>query len=129
VEHSKKATQEKEMNYDQTREAVESDNIALNLGIVAGWASLIKTCPNQVSQQDRDMEQYIRRLYAVVRDIVFGTPNANTSIYTCDIPDTQLADKITPYIVSTMRSQAAMERAVPNALTKVVARLKTELVV
>lgn len=117
------------MNFDQTRESAEPDNIALNLGIIAGWASLIKSCPDKVSEQDREMEQYIRRLYAVVRDIVFGTPNANTSVYTCDIPDNQLADKITPYILFTMRSTAAMERAVPNALTKVVARLKTELVV
>lgn len=116
------------MNFDQTRETVEPDNITLNLGMVAGWASFIKSCPDKVTEEDRRMEQYIRRVYAVVRDIVFGTPNANTSIYTCDVPDAQLADLMKPYILQTMRNTTAQERGVPNALTKVVARLNTELV-
>jgi hypothetical protein len=113
------------MNYDQTREPLH-DNIVLACGGLAGWASFVRACPQKVSPEDVAMQQYVQRASAVIRDIISGTPDANTSLYTCDIPDSQLADKLTPYIVVAMRSQEARDRNLPTSLQRAVTFLKEQ---
>jgi hypothetical protein len=113
------------MTYDPTTEPLH-DNIVLACGGLAGWASFVKSCPRQVGPEDVAMRPYVLRAMAVIRDIISGTPDANTSLYTCDIPDSQLADKLSPYIVIVMRSQDARDRNVPTSLQRAVTFLKEQ---
>ncbi|BDD79909.1 hypothetical protein [Burkholderia phage FLC9] len=114
------------MNFDQERAADDRGNLVLSVGILGGWASLIRSQSSLIGPEDRATLPYIARAYAVARDIVSGTPDANTSIYTCDIADSDLGDKLLPYMVVVMRNPAARDRGVPTALQRVVDYLKKQ---
>lgn len=113
-------------NYDQTREPLQTDNLILNLGIIAGWAALIKSHPEAFDEKDLAVEQYLRRGYALMRDVAQGTPNANASIYRCDVPDNEVAGKLHAYVPFVMQRFTARDRGVPDALVQIIARLKVE---
>jgi hypothetical protein len=119
VEYTQEGTTEEEMNFDQTAEP-DRDNIVLACGGLGGWASFIRSNSPDVRPEDKAMQQYIQRAYAVTRDLLMGTPDANTSTSPCDIPDSQLADKLKAYIPIAMRSQAARDRNLPTSLQRVV---------
>lgn len=116
-------------NFDQERRPLMADNIALNLGIVFGWGSYINNRPQYFDLADREARQYFVRGAALVRDIVQGTPNANASLYTCDVPDTEIPDKIAAYIPHVLTQFEARDRGVPNALQQIMERLRGEVVV
>lgn len=113
-------------NYDQTRESLESNNIELNVGIAAGWASLIRQHPDAFDQIDVAAQQYIQRGQALVRDILQGTPGTNVALFPCDVADNLVAAKITAYIPFAFQRGSARTRGVPHALTQIAARLTAE---
>lgn len=115
-------------NYDQTSQPVEFNNIVLNVGIVAGWASLIKSRQTLFGPDDIMAQPYLARGAALVRDIIQGTPDANASIYTCNVADTQVADKLAAYMPCVMKNHEARDRGVPHALQQVIDRLKVEII-
>lgn len=115
-------------NYDQTRQTIEPNNIVLNAGIVAGWASLIKSRQTLFGPEDIMAQPYLARGAALIRDIIQGTPDANASVYSCNIADLQLADKLALYVPHVMRNHEARDRGVPHALQQVIDRLRVEIV-
>lgn len=113
-------------NFDQTRESAAPDNIILNAGIVATWANSIMSYPSRFTQADIGMQPYLARGAALVRDIVGGTPGANSSLTTCDIPDNQLAGQLVAYVGEAAKNADACARGLPNALLQVAKRLQVE---
>jgi hypothetical protein len=127
VEHTQKGTEKEEMsNYDQTREPLQPNNIVLNCGIIAGWASFIRKCPDAFDPRDVAAEQYIQRGQALVRDIIQGTPGTQVALFPCDVADNLVAAKIMAYIPFTLQRGSARDRGVPQALTQIAERLTDE---
>lgn len=115
------------MNFDQTRETVEPDNLVANTGIIRGWTSFIRQHPEVFDEKDIAAEPYMSRACALLIDYFQGTPDANTSIYTCDVADTALVDKIKAYIPFAMSRGSARDRGVPRALEEIIRKLPTIL--
>lgn len=111
------------MNFDQTRETVEPDNLIASVGIIRGWTSFIRQHPEVFDEQDIVAEPYMSRACALLIDMFQGTPDANTSIYTCDVADTGLVDKIKAYFPFIMSRGSARDRGVPTALENIILTL------
>jgi hypothetical protein len=115
------------MNFDQTRETVEPDNLIASVGIIRGWTSFIRQHPEVFDEKDISAEPYMSRACALLIDSFQGTPNANTSIYTCDVADTELVAKIRTYFSFAMSRGSARDRGVPTALENIILKLPSIL--
>jgi hypothetical protein len=116
------------MNFDQTRQTVTPRNLVYNVGVIKGWTSYIRKHPEIFDPKDVKAEPYMSRGCAILQDIFQGTPNDNTSHYTCDVADNLVADQIALYVPFAMQRSSARDRGVPEALLQIIAKLREEVV-
>ena len=111
------------MNYDDTREPVDPQNVVLAVGIIKGWTSYIRQHPEIFDEKDVAAQPYMSRAAALVQDFFQGTPGTNAPLYPCDVPDSDLVQKLKDYYTFAACRGSARDRGVPTALIRLVQTL------